>query len=343
MVDDLGMRATRSRARYWSLGLLAALCVAVALGIALGSVVLSPETLYTVLSGGGTGAQATIVWQVRLPRVLLGLVVGAGLGACGAALQAMVRNDLADPQLLGINAGASCGAALAILLGFGVGWMEHALQVMAFLGALAAGLVVYATARAGGALTALRLVLSGVAVGYALSALTSFLIMAVGNTEGTRSVMFWLLGSLGLAQGNSPLAVAVVVTLVVVALLTLNARQLDALAIGDTTAHAVGYSPHRLRAWLLVLVAACVGVLVAASGSIGFVGLVVPHLARRAVGSAHRYVVPISALMGAVLVVSADILARMVLSPREIPVGVITAMIGAPFLWSVIRKGSAAY
>ncbi|KQB84397.1 FecCD family ABC transporter permease [Corynebacterium oculi] len=343
MADELGLGAAHRRARFWAL-LLALLLVAVAiLGLLLGSVTLPPAALYGLITGQDAGIHATIVEQVRLPRVILGLAVGAGLGACGAALQAMVRNELADPHLLGISSGASCGAALAILLGLGAGWLEHALQVMAFLGALAAGLMVYLTARAAGRLTALRLVLSGVAVGYALSAVTSFLIMAVGNTEGTRSVMFWLLGSLGLAQWNSPLLVAVSVTAVTVVLLTLQARQLDALAIGDATAHAVGYTPQRVRACLLVLVAACVGVLVAASGSIGFVGLVVPHLARRAVGAAHRHVIPISALMGAVLVVGADIAARTVLSPREIPVGVMTALIGAPFLWSVIRKGRAAY
>ncbi|MCH6197141.1 iron ABC transporter permease [Corynebacterium mastitidis] len=343
MTDDLGVRAAGRRARRWVLALAVALCAAACLGVALGSVWLGPHALYEALVHRGESAQATIVWQVRLPRVLLGLAVGAGLGACGAALQALARNDLADPHLLGINSGASCGAALAILLGFGAGWTEHALQAMAFLGALAAGLLVYATARAGGRLTALRLVLAGVAVGYALSAVTSFLIMAVGNTEGTRSVMFWLLGSLGLAQWNSPLAVVVAVTAATVAWLTLRARQLDALGIGDATAHAVGYSPQRVRAGLFVVAAACVGVSVAAAGSIGFVGLVVPHLARRAVGSVHRHAIPVSALMGAVLVVCADVVARTALSPREIPVGVITALVGAPFLWSVIRQGRAGY
>jgi len=279
-----------------------------------------------------------IVWQVRLPRVVLGALVGAALAVCGVALQAMVRNVLADPYLLGVNSGASSGAAAAILFGVGAGFVEYALQATAFLGALAASLLVFLVARSAGRVTSVRLLLAGVAVGYALYALTSFLIFASGSAEDARSVMFWLLGSLALAQWDIPLAIVAVVVLGAVALLTLWGRRLDALAVGDETAHTLGVRPERFGLILLVVVSLCVGVVVSASGSIGFVGLVVPHLARRAVGGAHVRVVVVAALMGAILLIWADVLARTLFSPQEIPIGIITALLGAPFLLMLIRR-----
>ena len=189
------------------------------------------------------------------------------------ALQAMVRNVLADPYLLGINSGASSGAAATILFGLGVGVSAHALTVSAFLGALGASLLVFLIARAGGRVTSIRLLLAGVAVGYALSAVTSFMIFLSGSAEGARSVMFWLLGSLALAEWGSPLLVVCAVVVFTTVVLTLW-RRLDALAIGDETAHILGVSPTRFRTQLLVVVALCVGTVVAASGSIGFIGLV---------------------------------------------------------------------
>ena len=279
-----------------------------------------------------------IVWQVRLPRVLLGALVGAGLAVCGVTLQAMVRNVLADPYLLGINSGASSGAAAAILFGVGVGLTEHALQATAFLGALAASILVLLVARSAGRVTSIRLLLAGVAVGYALYALTSFLIFASGSAEGSRSVMFWLLGSLALAQWHLPVAIVAVVVLGTTALLSVWGRHLDALAVGDETAHTLGVRPDRFRLLLLVVVALCVGVVVAAAGSIGFVGLVVPHLARRAVGGAHARVVAVAALMGGVLLIWADIVARTLFAPQEIPIGIITSLLGAPFLLILIRR-----
>jgi iron complex transport system permease protein len=285
-----------------------------------------------------TPPEQAIVWQVRLPRVVLGMLVGAGLAVCGVALQAMVRNVLADPYLLGINSGASSGAAAAILFGAGAGFGQYALSGSAFLGALAASLLVFLIARSGGRVTSIRLLLAGVAVGYALYAATSFLIFASGSAEGSRSVMFWLLGSLGLARWDALLAVAALVIGGTTGYLTVTGRRLDVLAVGDETAHTLGVSPDRFRLRLLVIVSLCVGVLVSASGSIGFVGLVVPHLARRIVGAPHARVVPVSALLGAIMLVWADVVARVLLAPQEIPIGIITALLGAPFLLVLIRR-----
>ncbi|MEV7431533.1 iron ABC transporter permease [Nocardioides sp. NPDC092400] len=340
-------RTQARRASAWLVGLAALLVVTVVAGVGAGAVGVPPGTVARVLGHHLLGVpgevtwslpQDAIVWQVRLPRVVLGLLVGAGLAVCGVALQAMVRNVLADPYLLGVNSGASSGAAAAILFGVGSGLGQHALPVSAFLGALAASALVFLVARSAGRVTSVRLLLAGVAVGYALYATTSFLIFASGSAEGARSVMFWLLGSLGLAQWDAPLAVVAVVVLATVALLATWGRCLDVLALGDETAHALGTSPDRFRTVLLLVVALCVGVLVSAAGSIGFVGLVVPHLARRVVGGRHVRVVPVAALMGAVLLVWADVVARVLLQPQEIPIGIITSLVGAPFLLLLVRR-----
>lgn len=301
------------------------------------------RVIWSHLAGRVPGYQldptaVAIVWDLRLPRVVLGSAVGAGLAVCGMALQAMVRNMLADPYLLGINSGASSGAAAMILFGVGLGAGEHALPASAFIGALAASMMVFLVAGAAGRVTSMRLLLAGVAIGYALTAVTSFLIFASGSAEGSRSVMFWLLGSLTLAQWGSPLAIVVAVVIVTIGVLALRGRQLDALAIGDETAHILGLAPARFRAQLLVVVALCIGVVVAAAGSIGFVGLVVPHLARRLVGVAHTWAVPVSALLGAIFLIWADLLARTLLQPQELPIGIVTAFVGAPFLVHLTRR-----
>lgn len=344
--DDLGLGARRRRATLWTLGLLVLLLLSAIASAGAGAVAIPPGETARILTHHllGLGEQTwsvprdAIVWDVRMPRALLAVGVGAGLAVCGAALQAMVRNVLADPYLLGVNSGASSGAAAAILFGAGAGAGAHALPLSAFIGALAASMLVLLVARSGGRVTSLRLLLAGVAVGYALYAVTSFLIFASDSAEGSRSVLFWLLGSLSLASWGAPLViVAVVVALTVLVLVGLG-RQLDALAIGDETAHTLGVDPDAFRVRLLLLVALCVGVVVSASGSIGFVGLVIPHLARRVVGSAHRHMVPVAALMGAIFLLWADIVARTVLAPQEIPLGILTSLVGAPFLLVLIRR-----
>ncbi len=315
--------------------------------VGLGAVSVSPATVARIIAHYTVGlpetvtwtlAEDSIVWQVRLPRVLLGATVGAGLAVCGVALQAMVRNMLADPYLLGVTSGASTGAAAAILFGFGAGFGENALSASAFVGALGASLAVFVVARAGGRVTSLRLLMSGVAVGYALYAATSFLIFAADSAEGARSVLFWLLGSLGLARWSVSLAVVVVVVCLTIAALLIWGRRLDALAIGDETAQTLGVQPTKFRVHLLIIVSLCVGAVVAASGGIGFVGLVIPHVARRFVGAAHGRVVPVAALIGAIFLVWADAAARVALEPRELPIGIITALVGAPFLLILVRR-----
>lgn len=345
--DALGYTARRHRTLAWCGALTVALVLTMGAGIIAGPVDISVVDTLRILSHHLFGTSLTdttqltrdaIVWDIRVPRVLLGAAVGAGLALAGVILQALVRNMLADPYVLGVNSGASVGAAAAVLFGVGAGLGDYALQGSAFLGALAASLLVFFIARGAGRLTSTRLLMAGVAVGYALSAATSFLVFASDSAEGARSVMFWLLGSLGLAGWNGPLAVIIALVSAVGVILMIWGRQLDALTSGDETALTLGINPERFRLVLLLVSCMLVGVIVAMSGSIGFVGLVVPHLARRIVGGAHRAVLPVAALLGSILLVWADILARTILAPQEMPIGIITALVGAPFLLILVRR-----
>ena len=344
--DDLEHDLRRRRAVLWIGGLLAALVVTLPVAIGLGPVAIPLDTVAQVVSRNVFGvpvdvswtpAQESIVWLLRVPRVLLGAAVGAGLAIAGVALQALTRNILAEPYLLGVTSGASTLAAASILFGFGAGIGSSSLAGSAFLGALAAGIGVFLLARVGGQMTSTRLVLAGVSVGYVLHAMTSFLIFASDDPDAGRSVLFWTLGSLTMATGQSALVTWAVV-LATVTLLLVWARHLDALAIGDSTAQALGVSPTRLRAAVMVVVALCVGALVAASGGIGFVGLIIPHVARMCVGTGHRLLLPVAALLGAIFLVWADVLARIVLAPQELPLGILTAIAGAPLLFLLVRR-----
>jgi len=352
--DVLGVHAARRRTALWLLSLTAALLVTLVFSVGFGPVGVSPadsarilahHLFGTALDLGDTGGTLTdlarhdaVIWTIRAPRAVLGALVGAGLAVAGVILQATVRNVLADPYVLGVNSGASVGAAAAILTGVGAGFGDYALQTSAFLGATVASFVVFGVARSGGRLTPNRLIMAGVAVGYALSALTSFMIFASDSAESSRSVMFWLLGSLGLASWSGPLVAVAVVVLVVTAVLLVLGPRLDALTAGDETALTLGVHPERMRILLLILSCLLVGTVVAMAGSIGFVGLVVPHLARRMVGGAHRAVLPVAALLGAILLCWADIGSRTLLAPQEIPIGIITALVGAPFLLILVRR-----
>ena len=344
--DVLGVRtrARRSRLVLVCLTVVTALSVLVCMGI--GPVPIAATTTAQVL-GHHLGlpvpvtwdpATDSIIWTVRLPRVLMGAAVGACLAISGAALQAMVRNMLADPYILGVSGGASTGAAAAILFGVGAVMGEYAQSVLAFGGALGAALLVFFIARAGGQVTSVRLLLSGVAVGYALSAVTSLLIFSSDSAEGSRSVMFWMLGSLSLARWNAFLLIAMLAATAGVVALVAGSRILDALSAGDEIAHGLGISPDRARVGFLVVVSLCTAAAVAGAGAIGFVGLVIPHLARRLVGARHRVLIPASALLGALFLLWADVFARLVMQPRELPIGVLTAAVGAPFLLILVRR-----
>lgn len=279
----------------------------------------------------------TIVWITRLPRVVMAVGAGATLAMAGAALQALVRNPLADPYLLGINSGASTGAATAIVLFAGSGAGVGLLSGSAFAGAAVATLMVLAIGGGSAASGPLRLVMAGMAVGYAFSAATSFLTFAADSAEASRSIMFWMLGSL--ATIHWPVALLGLFTAVLAgAALTALGPQLDAISAGDDVALAVGIRPDRARLAIMLVISLAVGIIVANAGSIGFVGLVVPHFARHLVGARHRLLIPASGLLGAGFLITTDIAARMLFVPQELPIGVVTGVIGAPFLLVLARQ-----
>ncbi|MFP7833904.1 putative F420-0 ABC transporter permease subunit [Marisediminicola sp. LYQ134] len=273
-----------------------------------------------------------IVWQLRLPRVLTAGAVGAGLAIAGAVMQAVTRNPLADPYLLGLSSGASLGAVAVLVLGLTV-----ALPGAAFVGAIVALVATLAIAGTGATLTPSRTILAGVAVSSLGAALTSFVIFWTATGDSYREIITWLLGSLAGARWPA-VAIAVGALVIVGVPLLVGGRVLDAFAFGDTSAAALGVDVARMRVLMLVGTALLTGGMVAVSGSIGFVGLILPHAVRLVVGARHRALLPLSALTGAIFLIWCDTLARTVFDPRELPVGIVTAVIGAPvFVWLLVR------
>lgn len=326
------------------------LVVSVVAGVALGPVSVpfgvTVDLLRAAITGGTIPAdlagQYHIVWDIRLPRVLLAAVVGAGLSTVGVAIQAMVRNALADPYVLGISSGASVGATAVATLGVLSGFGVYALSTGAFLTGLGATALVYLTARTSRGLTPLRLVLTGTALAYGFSAVAMLLVFQAPRGEAARAAMFWLLGSLGGADWRS-LPVATSVTVLGIVHLLTKARLLNALAMGDETATTLGVEVNRFRTRLFVVTAAITGVLVAVSGAVGFVGLMLPHLTRMVVGADHRRVLPLAPLAGASFLVWVDVAARVLAAPEELPLGVITAAIGVPCFIFLMRRKSYVF
>jgi iron complex transport system permease protein len=322
------------------------LVVTMTLGVGIGSVPLSPLRVWAVVAGGLAGHQENtvaglIVWQIRLPRVLLAAVVGAALTTAGSVVQVLVRNALADPFLLGVSSGASVGATAVLLLGAFASLGVWAISVGSVLGALAAMAAVFLVSRSGPGLAPTQLILCGVVLSALFESVTSFLIFR-GNPQATQAVLFWLLGSFGLASWDQ-LPIPAVALAAAMAYLLAQGRTLNALAMGAEPAASLGVDVRRLRRNLFIVTSLMAGVAVAVSGVIGFVGLVVPHIVRLMVGSDHRRVLPTGVLFGASFMVLGDLLARTIVTPQEMPIGVITAFIGAPALIVLIRRRPYLY
>ena len=276
-----------------------------------------------------------IVWELRLPRVLLAALVGASLSVAGVALQGLLGNPLADPFLVGVSAGASVGAGAAILLGVAAALGGLALPLCAFGAALGTMAVVFALARVGGRLHTASVLLSGVVAGSFLSALMNLLLALAGQDQAR--ILQWLLGYFGDADWRR-VALLFPVTLLGAILFAASGRGLDAFSFGEDTARSVGVEVERFKAGVLALSALMTAVAVAVSGIIGFVGLVVPHIGRSLIGPPHRPLVPVAALLGATLTVLADLIARTLRPGEGLPVGVVTALLGAPFFCYLLRR-----
>lgn len=323
----------------------AVLLVSVIVAVSVGAVAIPLATVWGValdrilpgiVTPDWTAGRGNIIWEIRFPRVVLAGLVGAGLGLVGAALQSVTRNPLADPHLLGISSGGAFGA-IAALLHTGLFFGLLTVPLMAFGGALVATVLVLGVAQLVGASSADRLVLAGVAVSFVIMAGANILIF-LGDPRATHTVVFWMLGGLGLAQWNHliwPLAVLIPCGL----WLWSQAGRLNAMSLGDETAASLGIEVGRFRLTVFVAAALITGVMVAFSGLIGFVGLMMPHLVRLVVGGDNARVLPASALAGAVFLIWADALARVAVAPEDMPIGVVTGLVGGVFfIWMMARR-----
>ena len=305
---------------------------ALALALTVGSMDVGPALVWQALTGQATDTAATVVRDLRLPRAVAAFAVGGLLAVAGTLMQVLLRNPLADPYVLGLSGGAACGALAALLLGVTV-----LATPAAFVGACLSTLLVFGLARGHGAWSPTRLLLTGVVVAAGWGALI-MLILAVAPDAQVRGMLFWLIGDLSGATHG----IAALVALAIVLLLTLPlARDATLLSRGDTTAASLGVPVRAVTLALHALAAAATAIAVTVAGSVGFVGLVVPHAVRLVIGNDQRYLLPASALAGGALLVVADTLARTVVAPAQLPVGVLTALAGVPlFLW-LLRKSTA--
>lgn len=348
MVKQISKNNQNSYVLIISIILLALLSASLVLSINFGVADVPIEDIIKVLGeeilgldyGISTGSNVflkDIVWELRVPRILLGMFAGGGLALCGCIMQAVVKNPLANPYILGISSGATLGATSAIMLGFTmIGNLS--IGFSAFLGALISSYVVYIIAHIGGRTNSVKLLLAGMAVNALCSAFSSFIVYTSADAERTQKVTFWLMGSLAGGRWSSIAPVAVIVLGSSVFFLT-QFRNLNLLLMGDEVAISLGTDLNRIRKIFLILVSLIVGIIVWNCGTIGFVGLIIPHLVRIFVGTDHRKLIPISILIGALFLVWCDVLCKIMLKGVELPIGIMTSMIGAPlFIYLMVKK-----
>ena len=339
---------TERRSRYTGLliALTVVLLISCLVSVTFGAAPVPLEQVIGILtlklSGAGhephlwTAGQETIVWLIRMPRVLLGALAGAGLALIGCVLQAVTRNPLADPHLLGATSGATLGAVIVVMhVGEILGMLT--LPLAAFAGSLASLILVLSLSSRNGRLDSQRLLLSGVAVSFVMMAIANLLLF-LGDHRASSSVLFWMLGGLGLARWEL-LTVPWVTVLAGWILLQGLGRALNALMAGDQTAVSLGLQVRNVRLLVFLIASLMTGVLVALCGSIGFVGLMVPHIARRLVGSEHRRLLPVATLLGALLMVWVDVVSRTLIAPEDLPIGISTALLGGLFFIFMMRRG----
>ena len=332
------------------LGVFAVFSVLVAIGI--GPVTVSPFVVAKILiskipfvgnfiNESWQPVEFNIVMGLRLPRVILGMVVGASLAVCGVTMQALVRNHLAEPFILGVSSGASAFATLGMIFGAFAFLGTFSLPLSAFMGAFVTIILVYAISRIRGRINITQLLLSGVALSMIMDGVTSIIKLSAPNALGIHNAEFWMSGSLAGAKWEY-LGIPLIVLIVCMVVLMVNYRGLNLLLLGDESAGSLGINVHRLQKLLVLVASLMTGVTVAVSGSIGFVGLMVPHFTRLLVGGDHKKVLPVSAFLGGILVVWVDVFARILIAPEELPVGILTAIIGGPIFICLLRKNNGA-
>jgi iron complex transport system permease protein len=331
---DTRSPSVENRYKILIVSLLVTLFVSITLAVTIGSVRISPVRVWQIafaqmfpgITGDWSPAQVQIVWFIRFPRTLLAVLIGAGLSAVGVTMQALVRNSLADPYILGVSSGASVGAVCVILFGGFSVLGVYATSFGAFVGALTSSAIVFFFALHQGRISATRLILAGVAMSYLFSATTSFLTLKAGTGEAARRVLFWLLGGLSGTQWTD-LTLVLIILGIGLGYLLMRSRSLNALLISEETATVLGTNTDNLRKQLFLLTSLLTGAIVAVSGAIGFVGLMIPHCGRLLVGSDCRRLLPISFLLGGIFLTWADVLSRVLTAPEELPVGIINPLL----------------
>ena len=326
----------------------ACLLLSIVTGVTFGSTQISVGEVYQILlyklfgignaENLGQGPVHDVVWFIRLPRLMLALGVGMGLSICGVVMQAIVKNPLADPYILGVSSGASLGATLSVMLGIGAVFGSNSIGVMAFLGAFGISLAVVALANIGGRANSVKLLLAGMALSALCSSFSNFIVYVANDKEGMQTITYWLMGSLAGADWET---LSVILPLILLGSLFFwtQYRTLNLMLLGDETSITLGTDLHRWRQVYLLVSSAMIGFLVYASGMIGFVGLVIPHVVRILVGTDHKRMIPVCALVGAIFLIWADVLCRLAIRGAELPIGILTSIIGAPcFIYLMIRK-----
>lgn len=326
--------------RSWVFGaLVICLFCSALIALRVGAYSLSWSEIFTASS-----IDNTILWQIRLPRLLLAILIGAGLGLCGAVMQGLFRNPLADPSLIGISSGAALGAALAIVLGSSLSSIEWVPDTMklsliplaAFLMGLLVTILIYRLSQQQGKTNVAVLLLAGVAI-QAMTGAALGLLSYIASDSQLRDLTFWSMGSLDAAQWNM-LAMASALILPSMLVLLMQSRGLNALMLGEDNAFYLGHNVERLKKIIIAFTALLIGAAVSVSGNIGFIGLVVPHLIRLAFGANHKFLLPASMMLGAIILLLADTLSRTIITPAELPIGIITALFGGPFFIYLLIK-----
>lgn len=327
--------------------LLIILFLSIGFAVTMGSVDISIKEVYEVIlyklfnigdSTIGTGAVADVVWLIRMPRIVLAIAVGAGLSVVGIIMQAIVKNPLADPYILGVSSGASLGATLAVVLGIGSVFGSNSLGIMGFIGAFGVSILVLMISNIGGRSNSIKLLLSGMALSSVCSSFSSFLVYISDDSQKLKTITFWLMGSLAGAKWNE---IAFILPIIILGIIffTTQYRILNLMLLGDEVSITLGTDLHKFRIIYLLITSLMIGLLVYVSGMIGFVGLIIPHVVRIIFGTDHKKIIPIAALVGSIILIWADVISRILIKGTEIPIGIVISIIGAPlFVWLMIKK-----
>lgn len=316
--------------------------VSILLTLCMGAVEIPVDETFSILKnhliGGLIGEESVnksfnqIVWGLRMPRVILGFVVGSGLALCGAVMQAVVQNPMAEPYILGVSSGATLGATFSIMVG-----LSSIIGFNSFLGAAIACFLVLALATKGGGATSSKLILSGMVVNALFTAFSNFIISIAGDSNGIMTIKFWTMGSLTRASWSNILPVVICICVGSVFFITQH-RILNTMLLGDEAAITLGIDMTKYRIIYLFVISILTGIIVASCGTIGFLGLIVPHVSRAVVGNDHRRLLPITTIVGGIFMVWMDALARTLVENTELPVGIFTALVGAPFFIYILIK-----